>query len=536
VEAGRYDATNAMVWTFTGQDSCYVAFFPANGGPADSTQVFVLGFGELLHRKTSIKGILDDSTFTASCSSSSNQGELSGWFWRNDSLYVKRAGGGSPSVAGNHFGYIDKPLTILGRNWTVSTLTVRYAGESRSDNVATETAYKNANDQGCGTGCQAGKQNPSLNGHLITLGSNSVAGSNASGAVLYNLRLYGSNAQLVYGPRWANGVQSDTITVANCVFDGLRVGDYLYSAGKCRPEEQVNATTITASNVFVYGCTINSVFNGISSNGDAVPDTSGASYCEYSYNTFRHLADDTFEFDFSASQNTLILRNSLQRVLSGYSATPAKYGPVYILFNTLATHGRGFKAGGLNIAPTYWYNDTFYPDSLPPLAVTSTSTDYVGGGGFQHNYFRNCIFAARATSPAIPVVGVSAADSARMGTNEFNYDVYYLNTGSNIATWAGTNFTLGTLRSTFGWEKNGVNTSFQGSQRFANAAGYNFRLGAGGANAKDQAVRIAGVNAAFGLNRYVIGPAGAPARPDRGAYEFSNRKHRPWWRRWYQHS
>src|SRR6185369_383848 len=196
------------------------------------------------------------------------------------------------------------------------------------------------------------------------------------------------------------------------------------------------------------------------------------------------------------------------------------------------------KLGGGNTAPTYWYHDTFYPDSFLTVHSQQLALQAVGGTT-QHNYYRNCIFASRATSATIPISGVGVPDSARYRTNEFNYDVVYTQSGTNVATWTGTNFTIVTLRSTLVWEKNGGGTTWNGAsgQRFIKPSTYNFRLARNVINEKDIGVRITGVNTAFGTNLYSAFPGSSPpGAPDVGAYEFSNKRRRPWWRRWYQHS
>ena len=563
VEKGTYDGTNAIVWTADGPDSVWRTYFPSLGGPADSTQLIVLGFGEQLHRKTSRQALNVDSVKVLSgCFSSSAQPEASGWVYHNDTLYVKRAtkpttmwssgaNNTSPTVSGNHFGYIDHPLWIKARNWTVSTLTVRYAGSSRNDNGATGTAYLLANDGAtCAAlnNCVEGVQNPSLNGHCITLGDGTISTSRPAGAVLYNLRVYGGNAGLIYGPQYANAVNTDSMTVANCIIDGLTVGTMSYSAGKCRSEESINAVELDGKVNTVYNNTIQGVYNGIVANSGITVDADSinGSFSEYSYNRIQRVVDDAIEIDNAGCINALSFFNDIRAVGSGFSAVPGKLGPIMAIKNTFAYRARGAKIGGGNQAPTLWYHNTFYPD--PTLGVTGVSNfavDAVGGAVTYQKFRNNNFVGSPAATATISINGPATADTAatyfRTSTQSstefgFNYNNFYCGSlaTNNIATWAGNpaNRTLITWRSTFLWDTDGL-ASASVTQSFVSAAGYNFHIKSTATNEIDHGMRLTGVNAAFGLRL----TAGVANRADIGAFEFF-----PlptglrWWRRLFYHT
>ena len=173
VEQGMWAPGHPLVWTLT-QDSTFVTRF--NGGtpgssPGDSTQLVVIGWGEYLHRKTSVRAILNDSTYTGNANSS-NVGELSGWFWRNDSLYVKRRNGQSPAGLTLHTGYLDDLVDVQRRNWRIAKLTLRFAGGVSGDPTHPANAA------------------PPLFGHGIIAGMQGVA----SGLVVDSCRFYGHTA------------------------------------------------------------------------------------------------------------------------------------------------------------------------------------------------------------------------------------------------------------------------------------------------------------------------------------------------------
>ena len=521
VEVGRYDNSNAIAWTYrpdspTTVDSVYKCYFPSAGGPADSTQLVVLGFGEQLQRKTSLAAMFADSMSHAG-SGLQPLGEASGWFWLNDTLYVKSATGAVPSVTGNHFGYRDQPLYISARNWTVSTLTVRYGGAIRPDNTSTEATFK-ANAL-----LTAGTPDLSLSGHAILLGTSGDAASYTAGTVINNCRFYGFNAAQVYGPNYGaayTGVRADSVTVANCIFDGLTIGAMNYAAGKARSEEDVAATDIRGKNISVYNNYILGTFNGITSGTFLETDSTYGADCEYSYNTIRGLSDDSIELDVSCDINILVLRNTVRESSSGLSVVPAYRGPVFAFFNVFACTNRGAKLGGGNTAPVYWYHNTFYPDptrtSTPFLAVEAV------GGATQHNYFaNNDFFSAPVATGTVSVLMPAVADSARIRTNEFNWNNYYCGSDSanNINTWAATTRTLATTKSGLSLEANG-RASAGSTAAFESAASYNFRLTSAATREPSRGRRLTGINAAWGATRYALHPAWSTNAPDLGAYEF----------------
>jgi hypothetical protein len=593
VENGTYDGVHPIVWVDAGWDSIFKCYYPAGNvaaginGPADSTQLYVLGFGELLHKKTSVVALgVDSSGATGSFANPPVKrcGEASGWTWQNDTLYVKRASGiypnevanfTAPSVTQNHFGYRDDLLWLKSRNIYVSTLTVRYAGSLRNDNLNTDSTYQRINDGPGHNGvCQAPNgpclqclQRPPLNGRLITLNDPSTS---ASGAVLYNLHLYGSNSQMVDNIRWFAGNHSDSVTVAYCLFDGLRLGTMPYSAGKARTEELVDgAQQQTMLDNFTHNTVVNT-FNGFAQG--ASNDSTFGSFGEVSYNKFDRLADAAIDPSSSSGLNMLFMKNDIRYATSGFSnITSQNEGPYYVFFNTIATKDRGVKEGntggaGVRSTPVVVFaHNIFYRD--PVYVGTGTgdrSMDAVTGAApFQ--YYVNNLFVSTTAVP-VPIQGFVVADTAGVksgmgvgpcgfcfdGTGvrrdtigtvgtygahwHMDYNAYALASGSNIGNWQSADRTIGNMTNLYDFELHGVQST-TALLHLASPSTYNFRLTkATNLTYVDKGRRLTGINAAWGVSRYTKFPGGSVIAPDVGAYEFSAKKHRPWWRRWYQHS
>jgi len=519
IELGTYNGTDSLVWTLfpcdgcasgptpdLGVDSLYGAYFPSNGGPADSTQLIVLGFGEYIHRKTSIKGILQDSTITSGIGPSTNQGELSGWYWQNDTLYVKRRNGQSPSTYGNHFGYRELPIKVTSRNWTIRNLTVRYAGSQRNDNANTETSYKTT------SALVGGTANPGLNGHCIQFAASSAV---ASGGSVIGCRLYGANQSVVHAINWSGNGRSDTILVANCLIDGLGIGSMAYSAGKGRAEEGMVAVDARGSLSNVFNNYVNETYKGFifGTQVGASTDSTWGSRGEYSNNTLTGISDDGIEVDNSADVNVLVLNNKVRGSTSAFSCIGGHWGPVFVFYNQLFARANGIKMGSGNRATYYLYHNTILAD--PPTDAAGFRAVACVGGSAQHYYLRNNIFGDN-TTPTFDIQGATTAngptgDSLGYHTAEYNYNGYQIAvTGNSLAEWLGVTRTLTTLRSALVWEKDG--RELVGAVGFAGESVYNVSL-LPSSTAVNKGARLAGINAAFAANRY------NDTAPDLGASE-----------------
>jgi hypothetical protein len=383
--------------------------------------------------------------------------------------------------------------------------------------------------------------------------------------VIYNVSAYGSNSQQFDSIRWFSGTRSDSVTVAYCKFDGLTVGSMPYIAGKCRCEELTDAIQLQGSMGNVTHNTITSVFNGFAQG--AGNDSTFGSYGEFSYNLINRATDAGIDCSMNGGAggiNMLFLKNDVRRMTTGFSdITGGNAGPYYVLYNLFA-----YKDGGVKYGQTFtqsqalclYAHNTFVSDPALPQASLAIRAS---GGGAMYQYYLNNLFVSTASVP-IPVAGLAAGTDSvgtrsgmgvgpcgycfdatkrdtigtvgTYGSNwNMNFNRYGLASGTSIGTWLGTPRNLATMRGLFNWEKaGGVGASMPA---FTSTSTYNFRLtrAVGNSAYADAARRLTGINTAWGVNRYRTFP-GAAGGPDVGAFEFSSKRRRPWWRRWYQHS
>jgi len=427
VEKGVYAPGKPIRWTFTGQDSTWACYLPAATGPGDSTQLVVLGWGEMLHRKTSIRAVLEDSTYAYRSESPGGKGhgERSGWWWQNDTLYVKRSNGESPEKCVLHIGHLDRLFDIQRRNVRVANLTFRFAGSLENT-----------------LGRYRASVNPGLNGNGVAAG---LFGT-ASGVVIDSCRFYGFNACAIYILRGARGYTADSAVVAHCIIDGLRIGDWSYGAGKSRPEEVAGQVFFrTRGGSFIDNVVMNT-FNGIGT--DTGPsDSTVNSDCEIVRCTFRHMTDDAVELDDSHCINTLVAADTMIDTGSGISIAPLwDGGPLFAFYNVmLDVRWRGIKGGGGSVGIERFAHNTIFVTPTGGAAV-----DLGSGGTHDGAWFANNILAGSGRARAIygPPEGGAA-------TNTFDYDVLSSADERTLANWNHTGFTLSTLQSSLGWERNG---------------------------------------------------------------------------------
>jgi hypothetical protein len=424
VEQGVYAPGKPIRWAFTGQDSTWACFLPGATGPGDSTQLVVLDWGEMLHRKTSIKAVLDDSTY-AYMPASYNHGERSGWYWQNDTLYVKRANGESPEASVLHIGHLDRLFDIRRRNVRIANLTFRYAGGIEST-----------------LGRYRAMANPGLRGNGVAAG----AFGTASGVVIDSCRFYGFNAPAIYilhggGGRW----RADSAVVAHCIIDGLRIGDWLYGAGKARPEEVAGQVFFrTQGGSFIDNLVMNT-FNGIGA--DTAPEDSTVSNDgEIVRCTFRHMTDDAVEVDDAHCINLLVAADTMIDTGSGISVAPIwDGGPLFAFYNVmLDVRWRGIKGGSDNVGLERFAHNTIYVSPTGEAAV-----DLSPGGAHDGTWFANNILAGAGHARAI-----SGPPAGGRSTNAFNFDVLSSSTEGTVASWNRERLTFSALQS-LGWERDG---------------------------------------------------------------------------------
>ena len=477
VEQGLWAPGHPLAWTLT-QDSTYVTRFPGSlpgSSPGDSTQLVVLGWGEYLHRKTSLKAVLEDSTYTG-LATSTNAGELSGWFWRNDSLYVKRGNGQSPAGLTLHTGYLDDLIDVRRRNWRIANLTLRFAGGLTGDPT------------------HPANPDPPLAGHGVAAG---LVGY-SSGLVVDSCRFYGNNADAIYIVHNGIGEHADSVTIAHNIVDGLTVGRMAYGAGKGRAEENVGQITVLSRAANIIDNFISGGFNGIELGpGDTIAgprDSTWGSQTEIAYNTITGVADDGIELDTSHCINTLLFGNTIRDAGHGISFVPTYSGPTWVFYNTIANS----REGGLKVGDGTRGIAWFAHNTITASNVGGCAVDGGPGGPVDNLHFRNNILIGRGAGSGYTLWCKSQASSI---TNDFNYDLLDSLYTIRLATWGGEPLSFPSLQSKFGWEKNGL----RAAAGFVDSARFNWGLTPASA-AVGRGQRMTGVNTSLDGPRYKTAP------------------------------
>jgi hypothetical protein len=466
VERGFYAPGKPIRWTFTGQDSTWACYLPGGTGPGDSTQLVVLGWGELLHRKTSIKAVLDDSTFAYRSESPGGvgDGELSGWWWQHDTLYVKRANGESPEGSVLHLGHLDRLFDIQRRNVRIANLTFRFAGGLED----THGRYRAAVD-------------PGLNGNGIAAGLRGTA----SGIVIDSCRFYGFNAPAVYIVHGAGGFVADSAVVAHCTIDGLRLGDWRYGACKSRSEEVAGQVFFRTRGGSFVDNVVTDTFNGIGA--DTSPDDSTvASACEIARCTFRHITDDAIELDSSHCLNLLVAADTIEDCGDGISIAPLwDGGPLFAFFNVIdRARYRGIKGGGGSVGLARFAHNTIV---TAPTAVAAV--DFSPGGAHDGTWFADNVLAGTGRAGAIRGPAEGGTE-----TNAFDFDLLASGDERMLASWHRVSLTLGALRTSLGWERNGAVLDAAAAAAAARGLAASPVLGVG--------CRLTGIDTGLDGNRY----------------------------------
>ena len=468
-ERGLYAPGKPLRWKSLGTDSIYFTPYPAATGPGDSLQTVVLGWGELLHRKTSLKALMEDSTY-AYTAASTNQGEASGWWWSGDTLYVKRRNGRPPSGLVLHAGYLDDLVDVKRRNWRIANLTFRYAGGR--DNAG--NVYRADVD-------------PGMNGHAIKAGLL----ASGSGMVIDSCRFYGLNAAAIYVVHGAGGFTADTVTIANSKFDGLTIGWWGYGAAKSRAEEDANQIELDSRASMFTNNVVTGTFNGIgtSSGAGGPADSTGGSQCEIVGNTFKNLADDAIELDTSHSINTLVYGNRTDGAARAFSQAPTYSGPSFVFYNTFTGFGSGVKAAGGTTGIVRYQQNT-----LTSTVDGSVAVDCSPGGTVEGMFYENNVLDGVGNGVSTSQVRGPASGGSTT-KNLFNW-----NMTRSIPfpyEWNSVPMSLGTLQSSNNWEKNGLT----GVSAFVDSTRANYSVGPS-SPALNRGRRITGVNTGLDGLRY----------------------------------
>jgi hypothetical protein len=488
------NGTVPISWAATTSDSIYVTYMPGQStasSPGDSMQLVVLGFGEQLHRKSGLKAMYSDSTLAAN---GTNSGEASGWFWQNDSLYVKRRNGQKPTGLQLHVGYRNNLIHVTHRNWRIANLTLRYAGGVSQDTTRNPALMTN-------------RDNPGEAGNAINTGA--AREGSASGLVVDSCSVYGCNkygVDVLVG--FGGSPRADTCVVANSVFDGLTVGGMSYGAGKARSEETDNQIELDGNFCIAFNDTVRNTFNGIGGQGSPT-DTLGSCGDEIAQNFIFNVTDDALEFDDGANINNLFYRNETRNTGRAFSICPAALastgapGPEFVFYNLFTRYQTvGVKGAGYNTALLLFEQNTVTSPGATTIAVD------LSAGGFYHkgSTFLNNILGGSGGANSMMQGSQASSDTAGLYTNHFNYNLMD-STAAALAEIASVPLevrkTLTGLRAlSEPWETNG----HQGAgQCFTDSSRFDYTLPVT-SPAHGRARRITGVNTGLDGNRYGTTP------------------------------
>jgi hypothetical protein len=329
-------------------------------------------------------------------------------------------------------------------------------------------------------------------------------------------RLYGLNSCSIVAAHSAVGHRADSVTVSNCVIDGLSVGRMAYGAAKSRAEEDVGVVRLLSRGVTVHHNTFVNGQNGLQLGpGDleaGARDSTWGSQAEIVDNTFTQIVDDAIELDTSHAINALILGNRIIGAGHGISMTPIYTGPVFLLHNTIAEFaGGGLKVGAGSTGIVWAAHNTISSTSPTGVALNGSS-----GGSAERLHFRNNIFSSHATGRTT----IAGPAAGRTSTSSFDYNLLEGVGTRALASWNGTDYSLDGLRSLLGWERNGLT----GAPGFTNPTDKDWTTQPF-SPARGRGVRISGVNTSLDGPLYNGAPdMGAQSQtslldaPDRGPF------------------
>jgi len=247
----------------------------------------------------------------------------------------------------------------------------------------------------------------------------------------------------------------------------------------------------------VYDNVVTGGFDGIQIGpGDlarGAADSTWGSQVEIAYNTVSHVADDAIELDTSHAINTLVMGNTILDAGHGISQTPVFTGPVFVLYNTIAdSRSGGIKAGAGTTGIMWYVHNTVTSSRVGAWALDSPV------GPVDHVHFRNNVLAARGNMHGYTVWGPSLASRT---TNDFDYDLIDSVRTARLVGWGGLAYSLPTLRSQLGWERNGL----QGAPQFSDSASKDWTL-MPTSPGRGRGLRMTGVNTSLDGPRYMGAP------------------------------
>lgn len=398
-----------------------------------------------------------------------------GWYWTNDSLYVRLNNNASPSGKKFYAGAKPYGVNVGTNNWRISNITIQYQGYDASPT---------------GTGADRAYQ-----GWGVSMGIN----GSASGTIIDHCKFIGQGSRPIYAARGNyGGYHVDSVTVVHNVIDGMWTDKY--AAGKSRDGEDVSVFLNGSHTNFNYNY-LRRMFNGVQPTDEStsygVADSSLASWSEVTNNTFKQIADDAIELDSYQVINRLIEYNTIDSCGRAISFGPVtKNGPAFVFYNRITNCEAGLKVGGDSFANSVFYHNT----------IVGKIPIYNPGGVANNMTFRNNIFWGRNTSFTMDFgTGFSAWQ-----TSTFNYNVY-----DSTATTAMINY-LGVIPTSFlgvrnfkpDFERNGK----QGTIGIQSLTRGDYRL-RWPSNAIDTGCSLPGVNSGDRGKRYYN-------KPDMGRYEF----------------
>lgn len=424
-EAGRRDVTNNLSWTAraygTGAGSyastagVYMAYLPqaaVGSSYGDSIGSVVIGWGEYLHRKTSLYAVFQDSVGASAQGTLAANGENSGWYWTGDTLYVRRASNATPSGATFHFGYRTNLVSVDAPNWRIANMTVRYGGGKFGD-------LSNGAEEDPGT---------EGNGIISARGG----GTLVNGLVVDSCLIYGNTGLGVYAAYSSDTVKSDSCTVSNSIFDGLTIGTMGYAAAKGRTEEDANIVKLVGKNSNVFNNVIRETHNGIQTGPSAAPETVDSTFgsgTEIYGNRISKLSDDAIELDTGHGINMLVSSNTVDISGSGISLAPVYDGPVFVVYNTFTRFtSAGLKIGGGNRAAASGQS-LFYQNTFASKASASRAFEGISGGEIGDVTAENNVF----LGGSITLAGPSAASYDTGCVLRFNYNAVDSMTTGRVA-------------------------------------------------------------------------------------------------------
>lgn len=470
-EQGQLTETQRIAWKET-SNYIWCAYFP------DSVMKQVVIGGERLPRKTSFTDL------------NSSEHGYHGWFWHNDSLFVRLTNKTTPAGRKMYAGARPYGINVATKHWRITNLTIQYPGY---DTTIPKSSFSTADLTYKGWGISMG-----------------VSGD-ASDVTIDNCRIIGTGSRPIYADRWFRQNRQegeplfyacDSVTVVKTFIDGMWTDGY--AAGKSRDGEDVSIYLDGMRTIFNYNV-LRRMFNGVQPTNESydwwAADSTRASWSEVCYNKFNLICDDAIELDSYQVINRLIAYNTIDSCGRAISFSPMiTNGPAFVFYNRITNTSHGWKLGGGTCAPLVAYHNT----------IIGGGPIYNPGGEVYNITSRNNIYWGKNTDYVIDI----GDNYASWQSGSWNYDVFDSThvTGMARFTAGGTpNQALSLKRVQYfipQFETNGK----QGNIGIQSELRGDYRL-RWPSNAIDTGCRIPGVNTTDRGPMYFI-------KPDMGCYEF----------------